>query len=176
MSALSSETTYALVGLENDTAAATLAQLGCARFTKGTNITLHSGEQRAIEFLQVGDLILTRDDGPQELRWIGHSTVRAMGDFAPIRIRAGALNNSGDLFVSPDHRLFLFQRQDQLGTGRSELLVKARDLVNAESITVQAGGFIDYFQLLFDHHQIIYAEGIAAESMLVDMRTPFVNQ
>ena len=58
-----------------------------------------------------------------------------------------------------------------MGAGRAELLVKARHLVNGTSVKTQEGGFVDYFQLLFDRHQIIYAEGIAAESMLVDDST-----
>ncbi|MEO9515342.1 MAG: Hint domain-containing protein [Paracoccaceae bacterium] len=171
LAALATGVPYALVGIDPEAASAKLAQLACARFTRGTHITVHSGEQRPIESLRIGDRILTRDDGPQELRWIGESTVRATGDFAPICIKAGTLHNSGDLIVSPDHRLFIYQRQDSLGAGRSELLVKARHLINDDSITVQAGGFVDYFQLLFDAHQIIYAEGIAAESMLIDLRT-----
>ncbi|MEL6452735.1 MAG: Hint domain-containing protein [Pseudomonadota bacterium] len=171
LAALTARTAYALVGIATDDLRTKFAHLACARFTRGTHITLASGAQTPIEDLNVGDRVLTRNDGVQEVRWIGQSTVRAVGDFAPIRIRAGTLNNDRDLIVSPDHRLFIYQRKDRLGAGRSELLVKARHLVNGDSVTVQDGGFVDYFELLFDTHQIIYAEGIAAESMVIDTRT-----
>lgn len=162
---------YVLVGVDSDGALQRYAQVACVSFTAGTMITLASGAQRPVEELTVGDRILTRDDGPQPIRWIGHQTVRAVGAFAPICIRQGVLNNTRDLLVSPDHRLFIYQRRDHLGAGRSELLVRARHLVNGDSVARRAGGFVDYYQMLFDTHQIIYAEGIAAESMLVDTRT-----
>ena len=168
---LVTRTPYALVGIETQVDTCQVAQLACARFTRGTRITLASGEQRPVEDLRAGDRILTRDDGVQELRWVGSATVRAVGEFAPICIREGTLNNTADLIVSPDHRLFIYQRRDRLGAGRAELLVKARHIVNGHTVIVQDGGFVDYFQLLFDAHQIIYAEGIAAESMQVDIRT-----
>jgi len=171
LATLAPDTEYRLMGIDVDTAPTKFAQAACVSFTRGTQITLATGGQMPIEALRIGDKILTRDDGVQELRWIGQNTVRAVGAFAPICIRAGTLNNARDLVVSPDHRLFIYQRQDAIGAGRSELLVKARHLVNDDSVTVQEGGFVDYFQLLFDRHQIIYAEGIAAETMLVDTRT-----
>ena len=165
------KTDYTLVGMDRHSARRKFAQVACVSFTRGTHITLGSGAQVKIEDLQVGDKVLTRDDGAQAVRWIGQSTVRATGDFAPIVIRAGALNNADNLVVSPDHRLFVYQRSDQIGAGQSELLVKARHLVNGDSVFVQDGGFVEYFQILFDSHHIIYAEGIAAESMLIDPRT-----
>ncbi len=174
LATLAPKTDYRLVGIDTDTAHHRFAQVACVSFTRGTHITMASGEQRPIEDLKIGDRVLTRDDGVQAVRWIGQSTVRAVGEFAPICIRAGALNNDHDLIVSPDHRLFIYQREDRLGAGRSELLVKARHLVNGDTVRVQDGGFVDYFQLLFDGHQIIYAEGIAAESMLIDSRTKAV--
>ncbi len=170
-SALYSKMEYRLVGIDREAAHTKFAQVACVSFTRGTHVTLASGAQRPVEDLIVGDRILTRDDGVQTLRWIGTTTTRAVGEFAPIRIAADALNNSADLLVSPDHRLFIYQRTDELGAGRSELLVKARHLVNGDTVTIAEGGFVDYFQLLFDSHQIIYAEGIAAESMLIDSRT-----
>jgi len=171
LGALTPRTGYRLVGIDTENTRRKFGQVACVSFTRGTHISLGTGEMRPIEDLRIGDRILTRDDGVQPLRWIGQSTLRAVGEFAPIRIRAGTLNNEHDLIVSPDHRLFIYQRSDEMGAGRSELLVKARHLVNGDSVTVLDGGFVDYFQLLFDGHQIIYAEGIAAESMLVDSRT-----
>lgn len=168
---LLAKTDYALVGMTRENTRQKFAQVACVSFTRGTHITLGSGKQVRIEDLSVGDRVLTRDDGVQQVRWIGLSTVRAVGDFAPIMIRAGTLNNENDLIVSPDHRLFVYQRRDEIGAGSAELLVKARHLLNGETVYVQDGGFVDYFQILFDRHHIIYAEGIAAESMLLDART-----
>jgi len=171
LTALRSGVEYRLVGIDADNARQKFAQVACVSFTRGTHITLSSGEQRLVEDLAIGDRVLTRDDGVQKIRWIGQNTVRAVGDFAPIKIHAGTLNNDHDLIVSPDHRLFIYQRSDEIGAGQSEVLVKARHLVNGMTVTVMDGGFVDYFQLLFDSHQIIYAEGIAAETMLIDTRT-----
>lgn len=168
---LAMQADYAVVGIDRESARQKLAQIACVSFTRSTHITLSDGTQRLIEDLRPGDRVLTRDNGARPVRWIGQSTVRATGQFAPIRIRAGVLNNINDLVVSPDHRLFIHQRSDEIGAGQSDLLVKARHLVNGQTITVETGGFVDYFQLLFDTHQIVFAEGIAAESFLIDPRT-----
>ncbi|MEO0865270.1 MAG: Hint domain-containing protein, partial [Pseudomonadota bacterium] len=96
MAPLGPRTPYALVGIDRKGARERLAQMACARFTRGTHITMASGAQIPIEHLNVGDRVLTRNDGVQDVRWIGQSTVRAVGDFAPIRITAGTLNNLHD--------------------------------------------------------------------------------
>ena len=168
---LQPETDYRLVGADRESASAKFGDVACVRFARGTHITLASGAQIPIEDLKTGDRVLTRDAGPQAIRWIGETTLRAVGDYAPVVIREGALFNTRDLVLSPDHRLFIYQREDHLGAGRSEVLVKVRHLINGDTVYQQDGGFVDYFQILFDDHQIIYAEGIAAETLLVDART-----
>ena len=165
------ESDYRLVGADRESAPARFGEVAFVSFARGTHITLASGEQVPIEDLKTGDRVLTRDSGPQQIRWIGEMTLRAVGDFAPVLIRAGALFNTRDLLLSPEHRLFIYQRRDEIGAGRAEVLVKVRHLIDGETVYQQDGGFVDYFQLLFDDHQIIYAEGIAAETLLVDSRT-----
>lgn len=171
LASLRPKQSYRLVGIDRQIATTRFAEVASVSFTRGTHITMASGAQVLIEDIRVGDRVLTRDDGPQMVRWVGETTVRAVGDFAPVVIRRGALHNANDLVVSPEHRLFVYQRQDRLGAGRHEILVKVRHLVNGDTVVQQVGGFVDYFQLLFDQHQIIYAEGIAAESLLIDPRT-----
>lgn len=148
-----------------------LADLLCVSFARGTLITLASGQQRAIEALRVGDKVLSRDHGGQAIRWIGSTTLRAVGAFAPVVITAGTLGNSGDLIVSQHHRMFLYQRQRSAHLATSELLVQAKHLVDHKSVFIQEGGFVDFFSIVFDHHEIIYAEGVPAESLMVNDAT-----
>lgn len=136
-------------------------------FTRGTRITMANGLQMPVEQLAAGDRVLTRDHGPQPVRWTGKQTVRAEGSNASVVIARNALNNAEDLTLSPDHRLFIYQRRDAIGVGRAELLVRARHLVNDKTIWRDRGAHVDYFHLLFDAHEIIYVEGIPAESLLV---------
>lgn len=162
---------YRLVGNDPKAARALFARMACVAFSRCTHITLSTGEQRRIEDLKVGDRILTRDDGAQPIRWIGQSTIRATGAEAPVVITKGTLHNAEDLVVSPNHRVFVYQRQDALGLGRSEVFVKVRHLINGTTIYQRESSFMEYFQLLYDEHHIIFAEGIAAEPLMVDPRT-----
>ena len=68
---------------------------------KGHAYHVSSGALKPIEELEVGEKIFTRDKGVQEIRWIRQYTMHATGDFAPVVIKAGALNNMHDLVVSP---------------------------------------------------------------------------
>lgn len=162
---------YRLVGVARHTATQRFAEAASGSFARGTHITMGDGQMRPIETLKAGDAILTRDAGKRPLRWIGQATLRATGSFAPVVITKGALHNENDLVLRPDHRLFIYQRVDHMGVGRAEVLIKARHLIDGETVVRRKGGFVDYFQLVFDEHHIIYAEGIAAESHLVDPRT-----
>ncbi|WP_339113103.1 Hint domain-containing protein [Thioclava sp. GXIMD2076] len=167
MSPIAARVDYTLLEAHEDAGSARLTDLICVAFTAGTMITIAGGAQRPIEALKTGDRILTRDNGPQPLRLVTKSTMRAFGSFAPVVISRGTLGNEGDLVVSPHHRLFLYRRgQARIGT-TAELLVQAKHLVDDEHVWRREGGYVDYYALIFDRHEIIYAEGIPIESLMV---------
>lgn len=171
LSLLKPDTEYELVGTEITSAPERFADVASVSFLQGTQLTMANGQQIPVEHLSVGDILLTRENGPQPVRWIGFQTRRAVGAAAPVRISEGTLNTSRDLRLSPQHRLFIWQRRDELGAGRAEILVKAEVLVNGDTVVREEGGHIDTYQIVFDSHEIIYAEGIAVESLLVTGQT-----
>jgi len=139
-------------------------------FVAGTAIRTPQGEV-AVETLQPGDLVMTQDDGPQPLRWIGGRTVAATGSFAPVHIRAGTFGQHRDLMVSPLHRILIPDSLSELLFGETEVLVAAKDLVNDRSVRYMTGGDVTYVQLLFDRHQVVFSEGLATESFLPSPQT-----
>lgn len=132
-------------------------------FCRGTRIATATGE-RPVEDLRPGDLIVTLDHGLQPLRWAGGSRRLAVGALAPVRIRAGALGNTADLRVSPQHRLLVSGWQVGLLFAEDEVLVPAIALVNGTTVTRDEGGLVDYFHLLFDRHEILMSDGAPSES------------
>ncbi|MDG1373061.1 MAG: Hint domain-containing protein [Paracoccaceae bacterium] len=133
-------------------------------FAKGTRIKTKKGEM-PIEALAVGDQVWTKDHGHQSLRWIGSKTVPATDALAPVRIRAHTMGNKRDLIVSQQHRMLVRGLRVEMLFGVREALVPAVHLVNGTSITICEDGFVTYFHMLFDEHQIVDAEGALSESL-----------
>ncbi|WGW02437.1 Hint domain-containing protein [Tropicibacter oceani] len=132
-------------------------------FTPGTRILTDTGP-RPIESLAPGDLIVTRDHGLQPLLWKGARRMLASGDNAPIRIAAHLFGGQRPLTVSPQHRMLIEGHQAELLFGTPEVFAAATHLVDGKTVQRAPGGEVTYIHLLFDRHQVIYAEGMATES------------
>ena len=156
--------TYTVEDEDGNTDTAFVEVKSVACFVAGTMIDTPKGAVR-IEDLTPGTLVLTRDHGPQPLRWIGRTRVQAQGALAPVRFAAGALGAHGQIDLSPNHRVLVEGARAELLFGQSEVLVKAAHLINDSSIRRRAdGGAVDYVHLLFDTHEIVCANGMESES------------
>lgn len=155
-------------GSVSDTGIVGVSAVPC--FTAGTLIDTQEGP-RPVEDIAPGDLVLTRDDGVQPVRWVGRRTVAATGKLAPVRIRAGTFGDHGEVLVSPQHRILIGDVLAELMFGEPEVLVAAQDLLNDRSVTRREGGEVIYVHLMFDRHQIVFTEGLASESFLPGPQT-----
>ena len=134
-------------------------------FAPGTRIATPHGP-RPVDSLVEGDAVLTRDAGPQPLRWIGRTNVVADAAQAPVRFAPGTVGNARTLRVSPQHRMVVRGWRAQLLFGEDEVLVPALALVDGRGVVQEAPGPITYRHLLCDAHQIIFAEGAETETFL----------
>jgi hypothetical protein len=150
----------------------TTVLLAC--FTAGTRLLTTAGEV-AVESLRVGALMPTASGRRlAPVRWIGRTSIDldlhlAPEWAAPIRVRANAFAAGvphRDLLLSPDHAIAV-----------DGALIPVYLLVNGSTIQREpARGAVRYFHVELDAHDMLLAEGLAAESYLdTGNRTAFVN-
>ena len=160
-------------GLIQADRAVTLAEDSVTCFCPGTLILTAQGERR-VEDLAIGDPIITASGQTKPIRWIGRRSYA--GAFIagqhlklPIGIKRGALAPNvphSDLWVSPGHAMMLDGH-----------LVPAWRLINDVSIIQpDAVDSVTYYHVELDTHDVLLANGAAAESFLDDdCRAQFHN-
>ncbi|MEL7104508.1 MAG: Hint domain-containing protein [Pseudomonadota bacterium] len=145
---------------------------GVICFSTGTQLMTPGGPKR-VEDLSEGDRVLTKDDGPQDILWIGSrrmsgARLHAMPELRPVRIRTGAIDGTTpapDLIVSPRHRLVLKGKIASALFGTPEVLVTARDLLDDRGILIDRTlTDVTYVHILLPRHQVVWANGVETES------------
>lgn len=140
-------------------------------FANGTTIETISGPV-AVENLSAGMLVKTFDGGLKPLRLALSRTVdcKALSNekLWPVRILAGALGHDlpkSDLLVSRQHRMLVVSKTCQRIFGTEGVLVPAISLTELPGIYVdQERRSVEYFHLVFDNHEVIFANGAPSES------------
>ena len=139
-------------------------------FAGGTHILTPQGEV-LVEDLKVGDLVVTRDDGPQPILWISstkHSWPLESDKSKPIKIAAGALGPRSprrDLVVSPQHKVLLSGPGVRDHFGEDEILAPAKGLLSLPGIRVMKGKRdVAYYHILLPRHSILISDGAPTES------------
>jgi len=136
-------------------------------FVRGTLIQTVFGP-RPVEDLQVNDRLSfyvepTSSDSAK-VKWIGrqtfHPAMADLIDYLPIKISANALGPGHpfqNLYVSPDHAVLF-----------DSTLIHAKALINGTSIIQMNAwtGDVEYFHIETEDHQLIYANGVPAETFI----------
>ncbi|MEL6583148.1 MAG: Hint domain-containing protein [Pseudomonadota bacterium] len=128
---------------------------------------------KPIDALSVGDLVVTQNHGLKPIRWIGRCPVtatrlHAQEPYRPIVFEKDALGPntpSRRTRVSPQHRVAISDGTCEILFDCHSVLVKAKDLVNGESIYVDTS--LDpfaYIHILFDSHALVFVDGMLSES------------
>ncbi|MEX0371770.1 MAG: Hint domain-containing protein [Tateyamaria sp.] len=134
-----------------------------ACFTAGALIDTTDGPV-PVEQLRRGMRLRTYDNGDRPVRAVLRRQVDGSGEFAPVHISAGALDNTRDLIVSPAHRMLICDWRAQMLFGADEVLVSAANLVRGDLIYRSPVAEVTYYHILMDRHEVIFAEGAPTES------------
>ncbi|MFV1507968.1 MULTISPECIES: Hint domain-containing protein [unclassified Phaeobacter] len=165
--------TYTLSG-ENQTPATPYSNLYVC-FTSGTLIETPGG-QIPVESLKKGDLVLTRDSGPQPVIWTGCQSKTYMSlllneKIRPILIHENALGPGTPevpLLVSPQHRILISSPIVERMFGVSEVLLAAKKLLSLKGVEqIVPDGGVTYHHILCKRHEILVANGCLSETLFL---------
>lgn len=131
-------------------------------FVAGTRVRTPSGHV-AIEDIDPGDEVWTRN-GAKPVRWIGSTEIEGKGALAPIRFAPGAIGNTRELLVSPQHRMLVEGKGPELLFQSEAVLVAAKHLLGLPGVERVEIDTVEYVHLMFDAHEVIEAEGALSES------------
>ena len=145
----------------------TFDNINVACLTAGTLIDTDEGPI-AVEHLTSDMRLTTKDNGFQPVRAVVSRVVPGQCRFAPIVISKGALGNNRELVVSPAHRMMISGWRTELMFGCAEMLASAKSLTNGDTIYSRPVDEVEYFHILLDRHEIIFAEGSETESYFLD--------
>ena len=151
------------------------------RFTggigEGANLRTPCGLRR-IEVVRPGDLVVTRTNGlqPVQMVWkrkVSREQMQALPDLAPIRLKPraiGPMMPQRDLLVAPDHRLLIPGYRLASRPDDTCVLTEARKIAGSSDAVYADTSLesVTYFQLVFDSHQVLAANGLPVESFLPD--------
>ncbi len=141
-------------------------------FCKNTQIETANGP-KSVQDIKLGDLVVT-ESGLQPVRWVGRRKVslKELADnpkLRPVLIKAGALGMglpNADLRISRQHRMLANGPIVQRMFNEDKVLISAIRLVDLPGIYVdEESTTVEYFHLLFDQHEVIYANGSPSESL-----------
>ena len=128
-------------------------------FPRHTIVETKDG-RKSIETLQVGDEILTVENGWQPVRWVGTRMVEGQNEHAPILIEDGALGNTGDLFLAPTCHIALRGRDVRNLIGSRFKSLPISDFTTGKNIRSVPVTTVQYFHIGMDRPQVIYTEGL----------------
>ncbi len=140
-------------------------------FTPGTRIATPTGEV-AVESLKAGDKVITRDNGIQEIRWIGQKALTGADlqrapHLQPVLIKAGTFGPGlpeRDMLVSPNHRMLVANDRTQLYFDEHEVLVAAKHLVGMPGVHAVRAIATTYIHFMCDRHEVVLSNGAWTES------------
>ena len=141
-------------------------------FTSGSEVETPLGV-RKIDELNIGDLVLTKDNGPQSIRWIGSRTISSTELMASPKLRPVVIPKDSfglgiprrDVKISRQHRVLVHQENLSTLFGDSEVLLPAIGFEKAGKASIDhTCQDVTYIHVLFETHQIITCDGLQSES------------